>query len=107
MKLSKPIVFMLASTFSLSLNGVFSKFLTESFSVQLLSMLRFLFPAIVLFLMMFLSRFVLPHRKMWTPLLIRSFCIAACQLCFLMSMQSLTLVESVVLFSTYHFLSQF
>lgn len=100
MKLSKPIVFMLASTFSLSLNGVFSKFLTESFSVQLLSTLRFLFPAIILFLMMFLSRFVLPHRKMWTSLIIRSFCIAGCQLCFLMSMQSLTLVESVVLFST-------
>ncbi|WP_104400556.1 DMT family transporter [Vibrio penaeicida] len=100
MTLSKPIVFMLASTLSLSLNGVFSKFLTESFSVQLLSTLRFLFPAIILFLMMFFTQFVLPHRKMWTSLVIRSFCIAACQLCFLLSMQSLTLVESVVLFST-------
>ncbi|CCN80954.1 putative Permease of the drug/metabolite transporter (DMT) superfamily [Vibrio nigripulchritudo SFn27] len=100
MTLSKPIVFMLVSTFSLSLNGVFSKLLTESLSVQLLSMLRFFVPAFILFAFMALTQFHLPHRKMWRALWVRSICMAGCQLCFLWSMQTLTLVESVVLFST-------
>ncbi|MBT2979812.1 EamA family transporter, partial [Vibrio anguillarum] len=41
-----------------------------------------------------------PPKGMKRALWVRSVCIAGCQLCFIYSLQHLSLVESVVLFST-------
>ncbi|MHC6529963.1 DMT family transporter [Vibrio proteolyticus] len=96
----RPVVFMLSSTFSLSLTGLLSKYLAEAMNAQLLSFMRFVVPALMLAGLMMLTRFNLPSRSMWKPMWIRALCIAACQVCFIVSLQHLSLVESVVLFST-------
>lgn len=97
---SRPVIFMLISTFSLSLNSLLAKFLSESLSIEMLSFLRFLFPAVLLLWLMALTKWAVPDRKMWQALGVRAFCIAASQLCFLFAINRLSLVETVVLFST-------
>ncbi|WP_428470997.1 DMT family transporter [Photobacterium indicum] len=97
---SRPVIFMLISTFSLSLNSLLAKFLSESLSIEILSFLRFLFPAVLLLWLMALTKWAVPDRKMWKALGVRAFCIAASQLCFLFAINRLSLVETVVLFST-------
>jgi len=97
---SRPVIFMLISTFSLSLNSLLAKFLSESLSIEMLSFLRFLFPAVLLLWLMALTKWAVPDRRMWQVLGVRAFCIAASQLCFLFAINRLSLVETVVLFST-------
>lgn len=97
---SRPVIFMLISTFSLSLNSLLAKFLSESLSIEMLSFLRFLFPAVLLLWLMALTKWAVPDRRMWQALGVRAFCIAASQLCFLFAINRLSLVETVVLFST-------
>lgn len=96
----RPVIFMLISTFSLSLNSLLAKFLSDSLSIEMLSFLRFLFPAVLLLWLMALTKWAVPDRKMWQALGLRAFCIAASQLCFLFTINRLSLVETVVLFST-------
>ncbi|USD68087.1 DMT family transporter [Vibrio sp. SCSIO 43136] len=91
---------MLASTLSLSLTGVFAKFLSEEMSTQLHAFIRFILPALVLILPMVLNRISLPQAGMWRTLMIRAACLASCQVCFIHAIGELTLVESIVLFST-------
>ncbi len=93
-------LFMLSSTFSLSLTGLLSKFLAYEMPIQSLSFLRFLIPAFILLGVMYLTHFRFPPKGMMKAFWIRSLCIAGCQLCFIYSLQHLSLVESVVLFST-------
>ncbi|MDO6708309.1 DMT family transporter [Photobacterium sp. 1_MG-2023] len=97
----RPLFFMLASTFSLSVNGLVSKLLSDQISIELLSLLRFALPALLLMWLMSLTQWAVPdNRKLWQSLAVRAFCVAAAQLCFLFSLSHLSLVETVVLFST-------
>jgi drug/metabolite transporter (DMT)-like permease len=91
---------MLISTFSLSLSGLFAKQLIGLMSVELLGFLRLLLPALLLFATIAPAKLTLPSRSVLKPVVIRALCIVACQLCFLMALGSLSLVESVVLFAT-------
>lgn len=95
-----PMLYMLSSTASLSVTGLLTKYLTAIVPVSLLSFLRFALPALILLLVLSVTRLNLPNRAMWKPLVIRAVCLAACQLCFIYSLRQLSLVESVVLFST-------
>ncbi|MGF1788082.1 DMT family transporter [Photobacterium swingsii] len=96
----RPTLFMIASTFTLSLNGVLAKWLSHTFTAEWLSFLRFAIPAIILFIFLAFQHWQLPPRNMWKGLLIRALCISASQWCFLYAIDHLTLVETVVLFST-------
>jgi drug/metabolite transporter (DMT)-like permease len=60
---SRPVIFMLISTFSLSLNSLLAKLLSESLSIEMLSFLRFLFPAVLLLWLMALTKWAVPDRK--------------------------------------------
>ncbi|WGY45496.1 DMT family transporter [Vibrio sp. ABG19] len=95
-----PVVFMLSSTASLSITGLLTKYLTTVLPLSLLSVLRFAIPSLILLVFLALTQLRLPTRSMYKPLAMRALCLAACQLCFIYSLQHLTLVESVVLFST-------
>ncbi|ENM5773897.1 DMT family transporter [Vibrio mimicus] len=95
-----PVLFMLLSTFCLSLTSLLSKYLTQIMPIAMLGFLRFVIPALFLLVAMKLTHFRWPQRGMLSSLLIRSVSIAGSQLCFIYSLQSLSLVESVVLFST-------
>ncbi|EEW07371.1 DMT family transporter [Vibrio mimicus] len=95
-----PVLFMLLSTFCLSLTSLLSKYLTQIMPIAMLGFLRFVIPALFLLVVMKLTHFRWPQRGMLSSLLIRAVCIAGSQLCFIYSLQSLSLVESVVLFST-------
>ncbi|OAN13340.1 hypothetical protein A3K86_16950 [Photobacterium jeanii] len=96
----RPTLLMLASTFTLSLNGVFAKWLSHAFTPEWLSLLRFALPALLLFTFMLFQQWQTPPRNMWKGLFIRALCISASQWCFLYAIKHLSLVESVVLFST-------
>ncbi|WP_281221891.1 DMT family transporter [Photobacterium sanguinicancri] len=96
----RPTLFMIASTFTLSLNGVLAKWLSHTFTAEWLSFLRFAIPAIILFIFLAFQHWQLPPRNMWKGLLVRALCISASQWCFLYAIDHLTLVETVVLFST-------
>ena len=98
--ITKATTFMLLSTFSLSLSGLMAKYLSEVISVSLLSFVRFLLPSLFLFLFLIFYKITKPTREMWKPLVMRAIFMVACQWCFLTSLQTLTLVEGVVLFST-------
>ncbi|MDE1236642.1 DMT family transporter [Vibrio aestuarianus] len=98
--ITKATIFMLLSTFSLSLSGLMAKYLSEAMSTSLLSFVRFLLPSLLLFLFLAFYKINKPTREMWRPLVMRAIFIVACQWCFLTSLQTLTLVEGVVLFST-------
>lgn len=95
-----PVLFMLLSTFSLSLTGLLTQYLSHIIPITLLGFLRFIIPALFLLVAMKLTYFRWPQRSMRFSLLIRAVCIAGSQLCFIYALQSLSLVESVVLFST-------
>ncbi|MBF9003243.1 DMT family transporter [Vibrio nitrifigilis] len=92
--------FMLVSTLSLSLSGLITKYLSVDISAQWLTFLRFFLPGLMLFIVMAVTQCRLPVASMRKPLVLRAFCMAGCQLCFIFSLQTLSLVESVVLFST-------
>ena len=96
----KPTIFMLVSTLSLSLSGVISKYLTGQFSLPVLIFLRLFFPAIIMMFMMAMTRFMFPQKNLTVSFVMRALCVAGCQMCFLYSLNTLTLVESVVLFAT-------
>ena len=93
-------LYMLTSTLSLSLTGLLAKNLTGTMSVELLSFLRFVIPALLLLAVAAMSELTFPPRNMLKPIVIRALCIAGCQSCFLISLETLSLVESVVLFAT-------
>lgn len=97
---SHAVPYMLVSTFSLSLTGLLLKKLTEMMGVELLTFLRFVMPTLLLFAMVFASKLPMPPRTVIKPIIIRGLCIAACQLCFIVSLNTLSLVESSVLFAT-------
>ncbi len=96
----KPIVFMLMSTLSLSVTGLLAKQLSEALSVTMFSFLRFFLPALILLLVLIPKGIKLPKSTELKPTLLRALCIGLSQLCFIASIQTLTLVESVVLFAT-------
>ncbi|EGR1749814.1 TPA: DMT family transporter [Vibrio parahaemolyticus] len=96
----KPVVFMLMSTLSLSVTGLLAKQLSEALSVTMFSFLRFFLPALILLLVLILKGIKLPKSTELKPTLLRALCIGLSQLCFIASLQTLTLVESVVLFAT-------
>ena len=98
--ITKATTFMLLSTFSLSLSGLMAKYLSVSMPVSLLSFVRFLLPSLFLFLFLMFYKITKPSLDMWKPLVMRAIFMVACQWCFLTSLQTLTLVEGVVLFST-------
>ncbi|EHK9062646.1 DMT family transporter [Vibrio parahaemolyticus] len=95
----KPIVFMLMSTLSLSVTGLLVKQLSEALSVTMFSFLRFFLPALILLLVLIPKGIKLPKSTELKPTLLRALCIGLSQLCFIASLQTLTLVESVVLFA--------
>lgn len=97
---NRAVLYMLISTLSLSLSGLFAKQLTDLMSVEFLGFLRLLIPALLLFATIAPTKLTLPSRPVLKPVIIRALCIVACQLCFLMALGSLSLVESVVLFAT-------
>lgn len=97
---ASPVLFMLASTFSLSLTGLMSKLLTDSIAPSALSFLRFAVPALLIGLMISRSSWTLPRGQVRKALWVRALCIAACQICFIYALSHLSLVESVVLFGT-------
>ncbi|MBO0233385.1 DMT family transporter [Vibrio parahaemolyticus] len=96
----KPIVFMLMSTLSLSVTGLLAKQLSEALSVTMFSFLRFFLPALILLLVLIPKGIKLPKSTELKPTLLRALCVGLSQLCFIASLQTLTLVESVVLFAT-------
>ncbi|HCE3711888.1 EamA family transporter [Vibrio parahaemolyticus] len=96
----KPIAFMLMSTLSLSVTGLLAKQLSEALSVTMFSFLRFFLPALILLLVLIPKGIKLPKSTELKPTLLRALCIGLSQLCFIASLQTLTLVESVVLFAT-------
>ncbi|WP_274064136.1 DMT family transporter [Vibrio parahaemolyticus] len=96
----KPIVFMLMSTLSLSVTGLLAKQLSEALSVTMFSFLRFFLPALILHLVLIPKGIKLPKSTELKATLLRALCIGLSQLCFIASLQTLTLVESVVLFAT-------
>ena len=98
--ITKATTFMLLSTFSLSLSGLMAKYLSEAMPISLLSFVRFFLPSLFLFLFLMFYNVTKPSGEMWKPLVMRAIFMVACQWCFLTSLQTLTLVEGVVLFST-------
>lgn len=97
---NKPILFMLMSTLSLSVTGLLAKQLSDELSVTMFSFLRFFTPALILLVMLRFRNLKLPTIDTIKPILLRAFFIGMCQLCFIASLQTLTLVEGVVLFAT-------
>lgn len=96
----KSTIFMLVSTLSLSLSGVIAKYLTGQFSLAVLVFMRLFIPAIFMLFMMATTRFMFPQKNLTKSFVMRALCVAGCQMCFLYSLNTLTLVESVVLFAT-------
>lgn len=96
----KSTIFMLFSTLSLSFSGVISKYLTGQFSLSVLLFLRLFVPAILMLSLMASTRFMFPQKNLMKVFWVRAFCVMGCQMCFLISLSHLTLVESVVLFAT-------
>ncbi|USD57788.1 DMT family transporter [Vibrio sp. SCSIO 43155] len=97
---NKPVIFMLMSTLSLSVTGLLAKQLSDDLSVTMFSFLRFFTPALILLVMLCFKNLTLPTAGTIKPIVLRALFIAMCQLCFIASLQTLTLVEGVVLFAT-------
>ncbi|HDM8069444.1 DMT family transporter [Vibrio harveyi] len=97
---NKPVIFMLMSTLSLSVTGLLAKQLSDDLSVTMFSFLRFFTPALILLVMLRFKNLTLPTAGTIKPIVLRALFIAMCQLCFIASLHSLTLVEGVVLFAT-------
>ncbi|GAL04074.1 metabolite transporter (DMT) superfamily [Photobacterium aphoticum] len=96
----RAVIFMLISTFSLSLNGLMGKVLSQSFSTDVLGFLRFFLPALIMLGILAYQGWAFPTRDTARPIIIRALCVVGSQMCFLYALTTLTLVESVVLFST-------
>jgi drug/metabolite transporter (DMT)-like permease len=88
------------STLSLSVTGLLAKQLSDDLSVTMVSFLRFFTPALILLVMLRFKNLTLPTAGTIKPIVLRALFIAMCQLCFIASLQTLTLVEGVVLFAT-------
>lgn len=97
---NKPVIFMLMSILSLSVTGLLAKQLSDDLSVTMFSFLRFFTPALILLVMLRFKNLTLPTAGTIKPIVLRALFIAMCQLCFIASLQTLTLVEGVVLFAT-------
>ncbi len=97
---NKPVIFMLMSTLSLSVTGLLAKQLSDDLSVTMFSFLRFFTPALILLVMLRFKNLTLPTAGTIKSIVLRALFIAMCQLCFIASLQTLTLVEGVVLFAT-------
>ncbi|MFM2582307.1 DMT family transporter [Vibrio campbellii] len=97
---NKPVIFMLMSTLSLSVTGLLAKQLSDELPVTMFSFLRFFTPALILLVMLRFRNLKFPTIDTIKPILLRAFFIGMCQLCFIASLQTLTLVEGVVLFAT-------
>ncbi|EKO3853199.1 DMT family transporter [Vibrio harveyi] len=97
---NKPVIFMLMSTLSLSVTGLLAKQLSDDLSVTMFSFLRFFTPALILLVMLRFKNLTLPTAGTIKPIVLRALFIAMCQLCFIASLQTLALVEGVVLFAT-------
>lgn len=95
-----PVFYMLSSTLSLSVTGLLTKYLSESFDVTTLAFLRFALPAFLIFSILLFTKMRRPNVAMAKLLVVRALCIGACQLCFIYALNKLSLVESVVLFGT-------
>ncbi|MBV1841296.1 DMT family transporter [Photobacterium ganghwense] len=96
----RPVLFMLVSTFSLSASGMLAKVLSDVLSIEMLAFLRFLLPATIMLGMLTFTGWVFPTGRTLRPVIIRALCIVGSQICFLTSLSKLSLVESIVLFST-------
>ncbi len=92
--------YMLSSTLSLSVTGLITGYLANYFVAVDLALIRFLVPAVILFVVLTITGLRLPPTSMRKVLAIRAFSIAACQLCFIYALGKLSLIESVVLFGT-------
>ncbi|EKM31931.1 eamA-like transporter family protein [Vibrio harveyi] len=68
--------------------------------MTMFSFLRFFTPALILLVMLRFKNLTLPTAGTIKPIVLRALFIAMCQLCFIASLQTLTLVEGVVLFAT-------
>ncbi len=90
---NKSILFMLMSTLSLSVTGLLAKQLSGELSVTLFSFLRFLVPALILLILLRVKNLTFPKAGTLKPILLRALCIGLSQLCFIASLQTLTLVE--------------
>ncbi|MCG9627603.1 DMT family transporter [Vibrio mediterranei] len=95
-----PVFYMLSSTLSLSVTGLLTKYLSESFDVTTLAFLRFALPAFLIFSILLFTKIRRPNVAMAKLLVVRALCIGACQLCFIYALNKISLVESVVLFGT-------
>lgn len=100
LKIDRAVQYMLLSTLSLSATGLLAKLLSNQLPIPWFSFLRFSMPALILLIVLSFTNIKLPSKQEFKPLLTRALCIGLCQLCFLKSLQTLSLVESVVLFAT-------
>ncbi len=91
---------MLSSTLSLAVTGLVTQYLSTQFVAVELALLRFWTPALLLFAFLTFQGIRTPPESMRRVLLIRAFCIAACQFCFIYALGKLSLIEGVVLFGT-------
>ncbi|WP_047049633.1 DMT family transporter [Vibrio mexicanus] len=92
--------FMLLSTLSLSANGVLAKLLAQYASLNPLVFFRLLLPALFMLGTAFVLKHTFYNKNLLKPIVVRAFCIAGCQWCFLYALAHLSLIESVVLFAT-------
>lgn len=97
---TKAIMYMLFSTLSLAVTGLVTQYLATQFVAVELALLRFWTPALLLFAFLTFRGLRTPPESMRRVLLIRAFCIAACQFCFIYALGKLSLIEGVVLFGT-------
>lgn len=93
-------VFMLLSTFTLALNSFVAKLLTDYFSTSEVVFLRVFLPAIIMLIIAACIQWQWPSKAAWQTFTIRAIFIVLCQNCFLVALDTLTLVEAVILFST-------
>ena len=96
----RAIAFMLISTLSLSLSGLFTKVLSVNMSGELLTFLRLFVPAMILGSAVIMTSVPKLERSVIGAIIIRALCIIACQFFFIKALVNLSLVESVVLFAT-------
>jgi drug/metabolite transporter (DMT)-like permease len=91
---------MLSSTLSLAVTGLVTQYLATQVVAVELALLRFWIPALLLFAFLTFRGLRIPPKSMRRVLLVRAFCIASCQFCFIYALGKLSLIEGVVLFGT-------
>lgn len=94
------VIFMLFSTFCLSLSGLLCKLVSDEYSPESLTFVRYLIPIVLLGGWMLKKHITWPSKSERRMLWIRGACMGAGQMCFMFALQHLSLVECVVLFST-------